>query len=68
MVVNVVFHLTLRHNKSSCAKTDKSRSQNKGISENNIRMSKHKNKHNKINSIYHIFVILNHVFHSFGEE
>ncbi len=39
MVVDVVIHLTVCHTKSSCARTDKSRSQNKGIYENYIRMS-----------------------------
>ncbi len=35
MVVNVVFHLTIRHNKSSCPKTVKRRSKNKGNRWNN---------------------------------
>ncbi len=66
MAVNVAFRLTVRHNKSSCAKTDGSHSQNKVINESYITIKvKKKKKHNKINHINHIFLMLNHVFHSF---
>ncbi len=66
--MNVVFRLTTRHNKSSCAKTDKSHSQNERIKENHITMSSdNKNTYDKINRILAYFCCPKSCVYSFGE-